>query len=401
MHEIPKIIHQIWIGPKPAPRILMDTWKRKNPDFEYIFWNEEEIEKRGIVFECQEKIDMINEINGKADIIRWELLWRFGGVFLDADSICIEPFDDYFMCKSAFASYENERVRPELVATGTMGFFPKHPLCRDIIDWIKSDESSQLIRDFKAWFSVGPGVLTRFLQTGKYPDFSVFPSHVFLPVHFEGGDYVGHKKVYAHQYWGTNYQLYDSAYFSQKDILELPPSLKCPERWVSLILFSSGETPLSKIKECLDSVKCQRGHFGIEVSGLDGRCDDDSDIRGLVDSFLASSRFTKMTYHRFLERRGVEDCISLGKMLSSGSFVFLMDANYVMTSDRFQKQMEYLEGNPTVEKCGCHILNISENTDISPLDVNTTLCFRKYNDVVTKEDSVYMFPENLILWKKV
>ena len=41
--KIPKIIHQIWIGPKPRPHILMDSWRLKNPDFEYILWNEAEI----------------------------------------------------------------------------------------------------------------------------------------------------------------------------------------------------------------------------------------------------------------------------------------------------------------------------------------------------------------------
>ena len=38
---IPKIIHQIWIGPKPAPTNLMNSWKNKHPDFEYILWNEQ------------------------------------------------------------------------------------------------------------------------------------------------------------------------------------------------------------------------------------------------------------------------------------------------------------------------------------------------------------------------
>ena len=153
------------------------------------------------MFECQEKIDLISEINGKADIMRWELLYKFGGIFVDADSICIEPIDDYFLSKPAFASYENESVRKGLVATGTMGFPPHHPLCRDVIDWILSDESTSVIKNMKAWLSVGPGILTKFLNTGKYTDFAVFPSHVFLPVHFEGKPYIGHKKVYAHQFW--------------------------------------------------------------------------------------------------------------------------------------------------------------------------------------------------------
>ena len=44
--NIPKIIHQIWIGNKPPPINLMNTWKEKNPDYEYILWNENEFIKR-------------------------------------------------------------------------------------------------------------------------------------------------------------------------------------------------------------------------------------------------------------------------------------------------------------------------------------------------------------------
>ena len=39
----------------------------------------------------------MEEINGKADIIRWEILYEYGGVFVDADSICIEPIDDHLI----------------------------------------------------------------------------------------------------------------------------------------------------------------------------------------------------------------------------------------------------------------------------------------------------------------
>jgi mannosyltransferase OCH1-like enzyme len=71
--QIPKKMHQLWIGSKPAPTIHMNTWKEKHPDFEYFFWNEQEFINRGMVFECQQKIDEIEEINGKADIIQ---IWR-------------------------------------------------------------------------------------------------------------------------------------------------------------------------------------------------------------------------------------------------------------------------------------------------------------------------------------
>ena len=78
---IPKIIHQLWIGNKPSPSRFMDTWKEKHPEYEYISWNEQEIKKRQIHFSCQNRIDDMEEINGKADIMRWEILYHYCGIF--------------------------------------------------------------------------------------------------------------------------------------------------------------------------------------------------------------------------------------------------------------------------------------------------------------------------------
>ena len=73
---IPKIVHQLWIGPKPRPSKFMQTWKDKHPEFEYIMWNEDEIKKRGLNLQCQNRVDEIEEINGKADI-KYLLIHRF------------------------------------------------------------------------------------------------------------------------------------------------------------------------------------------------------------------------------------------------------------------------------------------------------------------------------------
>ena len=84
MTSIPKIVHQLWIGPKNAPTKFMDTWKNihEKEGFEYIRWNEEEFKKRGFVSKLVHKINEMEEINGKADIIRWELLYEYGGFLL-------------------------------------------------------------------------------------------------------------------------------------------------------------------------------------------------------------------------------------------------------------------------------------------------------------------------------
>ena len=67
---IPKIIHQLWIGSKPAPTKFMNTWKEKHVKlgFEYIFWNEEELKKRDLNLTLEEKINSMEEINGNIDM---------------------------------------------------------------------------------------------------------------------------------------------------------------------------------------------------------------------------------------------------------------------------------------------------------------------------------------------
>lgn len=349
---IPKILHQIWIGPKEPPTELMKTWKEKNPQLEYIFWNEKEIKNRNITFKCQKQIDMISEINGKADIIRWEILKMFGGIFVDADSICIEPFDDYFFKNSGFATFENKNIRHDLIATGTMGFIPNHTLVNDIIDYISHGTNDESIQKYRAWVSVGPALLTQFLNTTKYKNImTIYPSHYFLPIHFTGISYQGHRKVYAYQEWGTAKQSYDTI-----NSVILPESLMNPYRWVS-VMITSYNTPKRYVSECLESIRNQNGHFGIEVVWVnDGS--DENHTKYLEDSlkwFSDNSRFTKVVYHKHFPNSGTAFSNNIGIIKCSNDLIFKMDSDDVMISDRLKTQINFMDQNPDVNVCGSNM----------------------------------------------
>jgi len=356
--KIPKILHQIWIGERPPPLKCMNTWRDKHPEsdgWQYILWNEAELEKRGIKLECLDQIKEIPEINGKADIIRWEILYQMGGYFVDADSICIEPFDDFYSgVPYGFATYENEKARKGLVATGTMGFIPKSQLCRDILDWIKGNpEATELIKKTKAWYSVGPGLLTRMLETGLYTEFSVYPSYCFLPSHFTGEEYMGHKKVYAYQIWGTGENRYANI-----DDYGLPEHLKTPpdEKWVS-VLISSYNTKAKYIKECLDSLKNQEGHFGMELVWINDGSDDQHsvELEALLAEFEKRTRFTRVKYHKFDVNRGIGFSLNTGIQKCSYEIILKMDSDDICFPNRFQKQIEFMEKHPLCTVLGTNI----------------------------------------------
>jgi GT2 family glycosyltransferase len=366
--SIPKILHQLWIGPKPAPTKMMQTWKDKHPSFEYILWNDVEIQRRGMVFRCQKQIDAMPEWNGKADIMRWEILAKYGGYFVDADSICIEPFDDYFEGCPAFACFENETVRKSLIATGTMGFCPGYPLCLDIIHWIDSPDSKETFASLRAWGSVGPHAITRFLKSGKYSDFAIYPSHCFLPIHYTDDIYHGHKKVYAYQLWGNTRDIYDNI-----EQIELPNCFLPPPFWVS-VLMPVYQCPALFLKECFESILQQKGYFGIELVCVnDGSSPEYTAIlEKELDNFQRKSRFCRVVYLSNVENRGVAYSLRLGVEKCSNELIFRMDADDIMLPERVKTQIEFFVNHPTCVICGTN-MSMFQNDNLKELSQKTLL----------------------------
>ena len=361
-NPIPKIIHQLWIGPKPRPSKFMATWKTKHPDYEYIMWNEEEIRNRGLHLECVSKINNIEEINGKADIIRWEILYHYGGLFLDADSICIEPLNYLMDQHKPFCGYENEIARRGLVATGTMAFPKNHPLPRGAIDYIKQNEVSQARTRKMAWRTVGPELLTNLLLTNLYKDVVIYPSYYFLPKHATGLQYMGHSIVYAYQEWGSTKQNYEIM-----NNIELEDIYKEPNTWIS-VLVSSYNTSHKYVVECLESIRQQKGHFGIELVWINDGSNEISTtlLEKTLDEFKAKMRFIKIVYEKWPANMGIGYSLNKGILMCSYEIIIKVDSDDICLTDRFIKQLEFMKNNKDCAIVGCnaHYLKEVNNTKV-------------------------------------
>lgn len=135
---IPKKIFQTYKVPYEAlPENVLamtQTWKDKNPDYEYHYYSDTDIEKFIVEHYGKEWHDRYLSLRFpvmKADLFRILAMYSFGGFYADLDTVCREPLD----------SKQNEDT--ELVlgvhvyfefAHWFFGFKPKHPLLKKLID---------------------------------------------------------------------------------------------------------------------------------------------------------------------------------------------------------------------------------------------------------------------------
>ena len=208
---IPKKIHQVWIGPKKMPVEWMRTWKDKNPSFEYILWDTKKID--GLLLQMQGKYDYFvnrEEYHGAADIVRVEILERYGGVYVDADSACMEPIENTFFMNTDFFAVRDYRNN---ITNGVIGSVPGHPILKDYIQKIKAVDNR---KTKPIWYTIGGQLFTSCIKKyinqhkdGKDKQWAILPVCSFYPTNYDGQKARVISKIYAEQFWGTTNNLYE------------------------------------------------------------------------------------------------------------------------------------------------------------------------------------------------
>ena len=224
---IPKLIHFIWVGDETkCPTNCMDTWRAHHPDWDFKLWGNAELNALPWVNRRHMTEMYGRELNGVADMMRWEILHANGGIVVDADSICLRPLDDHLLECEAFACWENEIARPGLIAAGYFGCEAGNPFVKQIIEDILAEES---VTHEMAWKTVGPLRLTQSHRKHAYSKLRIYPSHYFIPQHFSGATYDGDDPVYAHQLWGSTRQSYDEIHKQDFGAISAPaPAAPAP-----------------------------------------------------------------------------------------------------------------------------------------------------------------------------
>jgi inositol phosphorylceramide mannosyltransferase catalytic subunit len=179
--SIPKIIHQVWLGSE-LPRAYVEWtkgWKRINHGWDWRLWDEKALLGLGLLNENAFRKSRSKA--AKSDIARYELLYRFGGIYADTDFECLRPFDVLanrctFFVGTIFAD------SPEL-NNALIGSIPGHPLMKDLVkklhDPVLTKGAMEVIAQSGAYF-----LTERFFASqrllGEHD--VVFPSTYFYPL---------------------------------------------------------------------------------------------------------------------------------------------------------------------------------------------------------------------------
>jgi mannosyltransferase OCH1-like enzyme len=130
--RIPKIIHQIQLG-NPFPekyKKIQKTWQTLHPDWVYILWTDKEVEAFGLTNKVQ--YDHATNYGEKSDIARYEILYRIGGLYVDTDFECLQPFDIFHYYCDFYAGLGFGNCFEAF--NGLIGCRPGHPIMKYIID---------------------------------------------------------------------------------------------------------------------------------------------------------------------------------------------------------------------------------------------------------------------------
>jgi mannosyltransferase OCH1-like enzyme len=179
---IPKIIHRIWFGPSPLDiesLEFIEAQKRVCPEYEHRLWTWETIEAiHQYMFPSSWEMICDDRLNAiiKSDILRYDLLRLFGGIYLDTDVEVLKPFTNFlhlpFFCGREAGGNTGSAV---------LGSIPFHPAAHKMLEEIAKNYREKGIpqTSYEQLIFGGPELLTRVLV--GFPTVSIFDSNIFYP----------------------------------------------------------------------------------------------------------------------------------------------------------------------------------------------------------------------------
>jgi mannosyltransferase OCH1-like enzyme len=172
---IPRVFHQIWIN-SSNPELPVkfsayrDSWLQRHPSWEYKLWN---LDNLDFVPQRMDLVKSSLSYAQMADILRYEILYRHGGIYIDTDFECLRSIEPILGGVQNFACSEDGLS----ITNALIGASPGSVYMQRCIAALP-----EKVGLAPPTAETGPGLLTRTLLGGGLAgDFTLFPREWFYP----------------------------------------------------------------------------------------------------------------------------------------------------------------------------------------------------------------------------
>ncbi len=175
--RIPKIIHIMWLGGRlPAEfEPYVQSWHRHHPSWTILFWTDNPlnydrgterytnfdaleqrlktvhggerivIDARTVSYENKKFYDAARNYGEKSDILKWEIVYRFGGTYVDTDFECLHPLDAFHHTYDFYTGIQPLDTNIVQLGAALYGAVPHHPILKACVENIKNNQHIQQI----------------------------------------------------------------------------------------------------------------------------------------------------------------------------------------------------------------------------------------------------------------
>jgi mannosyltransferase OCH1-like enzyme len=196
-----KKIHQIWVGPNPIPEKsikFIEKIKELHPDYEYRLWTDKDLTEEN--FSNLEYINSTPIYAQKADIMRYEILYKYGGIYLDIDFEVFKELTpllthDFVIC--------NEDAHIDKYITNA--FIYSIPGTQNLKNCIDNIHTCPLGGEVNVSFATGPWY---FRNCISLEGARVLPTNTVYPTHYTQKGYrptTFSPETYAMHHWDKNW----------------------------------------------------------------------------------------------------------------------------------------------------------------------------------------------------
>jgi mannosyltransferase OCH1-like enzyme len=206
---IPKVIHYVWLGPKPIPqldRANIKGWKTLNPSFKIKRWSEKNfpIDRYPFILEAIKHKNYALA----SDAIRIYALMTEGGIYMDTDVELLKPLSPYLKYE-AIGAYESkywfgtaflaaQKDSPWMIKLWQRycGLPPKN---FDKLTNIKTVHAASVIAHDT--FCIKPNGTTRL----KHKSIATFAPEYFFPIHYISGEGTPSSRTIAIHHYASSW----------------------------------------------------------------------------------------------------------------------------------------------------------------------------------------------------